>query len=96
MSCRICDSTNLELVVDLGKQPWCNNFLKKEEIGKEPYYPLRVLFCHDCHTSQLDFTVKKEIMFGNHTYLSGTTKSLSEHFQNIANEVDTHFFSVKT
>jgi SAM-dependent methyltransferase len=93
MTCRVCDSTHLEPVVDLGEQPWCNHFLKKEEVGKEPFYPLRVLFCHDCHTSQLDFTVKKEIMFGDHTYLSGTTKSLSEHFRNIANEVDTKFFA---
>ena len=90
--CRVCDSSNLEQVVDLGSQPWCNNFLKKEEIGKEPFYPLRVLYCHDCHTSQLDFTVKKEIMFGDHTYLSGVTKSLSEHFRNVAAEVDRRFF----
>lgn len=93
MICRVCDSTSLELVVDLGNQPWCNHFLKKEEIGKEPFYPLRVLFCHDCHTSQLDFTVKKEIMFGDHTYLSGVTKSLSEHFRNIAAEVDRGFLA---
>jgi 2-polyprenyl-3-methyl-5-hydroxy-6-metoxy-1,4-benzoquinol methylase len=92
MICRVCDSTHLELVIDLGDQPWCNHFLKVEEVGQEPFYPLRVLFCHDCHTSQLDFTVKKEIMFGNHTYLSGTTKSLSEHFKNIAAEVDGLFF----
>lgn len=92
MICRICDSHQLELVIDLGAQPWCNNFLLKEEIGKEPFYPLRVVYCHDCHTSQLDFTVKKEVMFGDHTYLSGITKSLSEHFRNIANEVDRRFF----
>jgi SAM-dependent methyltransferase len=95
MICRVCNSTDLELVVDLGKQPWCNNFLKKEDIGKEPFYPLRVLFCHGCHTSQLDFTVKKEIMFGDHTYLSGVTKSLSEHFRNVAGEVDGRFFLEK-
>lgn len=93
MICRICDSGNLEPVIDLGDQPWCNNFLKKEELGREPFYPLRVLFCHDCHTSQLDFTVKKEIMFGDHTYLSGVTKSLSEHFRRIAQDVDKEFFS---
>ena len=96
MKCRVCDSTHLEKVIDLGEQPWCNNFLKKDEVGKEPFYPLRVLFCHDCKTSQLDFTVKKEIMFGNHTYLSGTTKSLSEHFKSIAVEVDNLFFKDKT
>jgi len=92
MICRVCDSKNLELVIDLGEQPWCNNFLRKDEIGKEPFYPLRVLYCHDCHLSQLDFTVKKEIMFGDHTYLSGVTKSLSEHFRKIAAEVDEMFF----
>lgn len=90
--CRVCDSTNLELAIDLGHQPWCNNFLKPEEVGKEPFYPLRVLYCHDCGTVQLDYTVKKEIMFGDHTYLSGVTKSLSEHFKNVAHEVDDRFF----
>ncbi|ELS33062.1 MULTISPECIES: class I SAM-dependent methyltransferase [Pseudanabaena] len=92
MNCRVCDSTNLELAVDLGSQPWCNHFLKPEEIGKEPFYPLRLLYCQDCETVQLDYTVKKEIMFGNHTYLSGVTKSLSEHFKTVAQEVDTRFF----
>lgn len=95
MICRVCDSRDLEPVIDLGEQPWCNNFLRKEEIGREPFYPLRVLFCRTCHTSQLDFTVKKEIMFGDHTYLSGVTKSLSEHFRAVASEVDSRFFSKK-
>jgi SAM-dependent methyltransferase len=92
MTCRVCDSTNLELAVDLGMQPWCNNFLKKEEVGREPFYPLRVFYCHDCATTQLDYTVKKEIMFGDHTYLSGVTKSLSAHFERIAKEADDRFF----
>ena len=90
--CRVCDSTNLELAIDLGHQPWCNNFLKPEEVGKEPFYPLRVLYCHDCGTVQLDYTVNKEIMFGDHTYLSGVTKSLSQHFKNVAHEIDDRFF----
>jgi SAM-dependent methyltransferase len=80
------------LAVDLGMQPWCNNFLKIEEVGKEPFYPLRVFYCHDCATTQLDYTVKKEIMFGDHTYLSGVTKSLSAHFERIAKEADDRFF----
>jgi len=92
MQCRVCDSTNLELAIDLGSQPWSNHFLKPEEVGKEPYYPLRVLYCHDCATVQLDYTVKKEVMFGDHTYLSGVTKSLSQHFKNVAEEIDEKFF----
>lgn len=91
MFCRVCDSTNLEPAVDLGEQPWCNHFLRAEEVGTEPMYPLRVVYCRDCSTAQLDYTVKKEVMFGDHTYLSGVTRSLSEHFRKVAAEVDQRF-----
>lgn len=91
MVCRICKKNNLEAVIDLGEQPWCNHFLSKDEIGKEPFYPLRVVYCLDCRTTQLNFTVKKEVMFGNHTYLSGVTKSLSDHFKMIANNINDLF-----
>ncbi|OEO29699.1 methyltransferase [Devosia insulae DS-56] len=96
MKCRVCDGLRLEPVVDLGEQPWCNHFLRQEEVGTEPFYPLRVVFCHDCSTAQLDFTVKKEIMFGDHTYLSGVTKALSDHFASVASEVDERFFQGRT
>ena len=92
MKCRVCDSADLELAIDLGSHPWCNNFLTKEQLGKEPFYPLRVVFCHSCRTAQLDYTVKKEIMFSDHTYLSGMTKTLDDHFRKLAGEVDSRFF----
>ena len=96
MLCRVCDSTDLELAIDLGEHPWCNHFLSREEVGSEPYYPLRVVYCHHCGTAQLDYTVRKEIMFGNHTYLSGVTTSLSDHFRSVARLVDARFFSEET
>ena len=86
MKCRVCGSEHLSECIDLGEQPWCNDFITKDQIGHEPYYPLKVLFCNKCKTSQLDYTVKKEIMFGDHTYLSGITKSLSNHFKEVAKE----------
>ena len=92
MKCRICDSSDFELIVDLKNQPWGNHFLTKEEIGSEPFYPLKLIYCNKCSTSQLDYTVKKEIMFGNHTYLSGITKSLKQHFYNVAKDIDDRFF----
>jgi SAM-dependent methyltransferase len=91
VECRVCDGKSLESVIDLGDQPWCNHFLKADEVGFEPFYPLKVVYCHDCATAQLDYTVKKEIMFGDHTYLSGVTKSLSKHFEEVAQEIDRQF-----
>ncbi|MGD9648857.1 MAG: class I SAM-dependent methyltransferase [Pirellulales bacterium] len=91
MLCRVCDSSDLQPAIDLGQQPWCNHFLRPEQIGTEPVYPLRVVWCASCRTAQLDFTIKKEIMFGDHTYLSGVTQSLSNHFRDVAGDVDRRF-----
>jgi SAM-dependent methyltransferase len=93
MNCRVCGKGGPVPAIDLGRQPWCNHFLKADEIGREEYYPLRVVYCEGCGAAQLDYTVRKEVMFGNHTYLSGVTKSLGEHFRTIAAELDTRFFS---
>lgn len=92
MNCRICKATALSPVMDLGDQPWGNHFLRPEEVGHEPFYPLRLVYCNDCCTVQLDYTVAKEVMFSDHTYLSGMTRSLDQHFSNVAEEVDRRFF----
>jgi SAM-dependent methyltransferase len=96
MRCRVCDSTKLELAIDLGQQPWCNHFLKADEVGREPLYPLRVVWCADCRTAQLDYAVAKETMFGDHTYLSGITRSLSDHFRKVSTEIDQRFTKDRT
>ncbi|MGN0869919.1 MAG: class I SAM-dependent methyltransferase [Victivallales bacterium] len=96
MNCRVCGKNNLEPVIDLGEQPWGNDFLTKGQVGHEMYYPLCTVFCHDCHTLQLNYTVPKEKMFANHTYLSGITRSLSDHFKMIAESADRSFFADRT
>ncbi|NGX41205.1 MAG: Ubiquinone biosynthesis O-methyltransferase [Candidatus Anoxychlamydiales bacterium] len=92
MKCRVCDSKDFKLVVDLKEQPVGLHFITKDQIGSEPFYPLRVLYCTRCQTSQLDYTVKKEVMYSDHTYLSGITKSLKLHFDGVAKDVDDRFF----
>jgi SAM-dependent methyltransferase len=91
MHCRVCDGARLDLAIDLGEQPWANQFLPPERAGEEPYYPLRVVQCQDCRTAQLDYTVAKETLFGDHTYLSGTTRTLDRHFGEMASEIDRRF-----
>lgn len=95
MICRVCDSSRLVPAVDLGEQPWANHFLTPEQVGQEPKYPLRVVLCQQCQTAQLDHTVPKETMFAEHTYLSGMTKTLSDHFARVAREVDSRFFAAR-
>ena len=85
-ACRSCGSTSVESVLDLGCQPWCNDFLTEEEVGKEKTYPLHLICCQKCELLQLDYTVPKEVMFSDHCYLSGVTKTLVEHFYEVAQE----------
>ena len=96
MNCRSCGEKKLSVILDLGKQPWCNDFLSKERLGKEKTYPLRLNYCEECELLQLDHTVPKEIMFGDHCYLSGVTKTLVDHFYEVAEENVTQFGMLST
>ena len=84
--CRGCGSSNFTEVLDLGSQPWCNDFLSLDQIGKEKLYPLCMVHCDECGLLQLDHTVPKEVMFADHQYLSGMTTTLVNHFYEIAKE----------
>jgi len=79
-------TTDYEVILDLGNQPWANNFLPKEEVGKEPKYPLQLVYCNQSELLQLNYFVPKEVMFKEHFYLSGTTRTLLRHFYKIAEE----------
>jgi 2-polyprenyl-3-methyl-5-hydroxy-6-metoxy-1,4-benzoquinol methylase len=94
--CRVCDGFHFDLILDLGDQPWGNGFIPEELIEFEKSYPLKLIRCRDCETAQLDFTVPKETMFLNHTYLSGVTKTLENHFRETALKVQEEFLKEKT
>lgn len=85
--CRICGSDRLQRFLSLGSQPHCNRFLRRDELGSEPSYPLDVYFCHECALVQLGHTVPREVMFLDHPYVSGTTQSLTEHFSRLATKI---------
>lgn len=84
-NCRICKGSNLTKFMDLGVQPHCNSFLDQGRLDQnEPHWPLDLLFCHDCHLVQLGSVVDPDVMFRNYVYVSGTTRSLPEHFRKSA------------
>lgn len=85
ITCRVCGGRHVELFIDLGDQPHCNRLVPPERMsGTDPAYPLRVGFCQDCTLVQIDHTIPKEQMFSDYPYVSGTTKTLVEHFRQTA------------
>ena len=89
MTCRLCNSKNLSLFLDLGHHPPSDQFVKKERLNNEfAYYPLKVNICNNCKFHQLNYVVKKEILYDEeYPYESSQTKVGNQHFNNFANSV---------
>jgi nucleoside-diphosphate-sugar epimerase/2-polyprenyl-3-methyl-5-hydroxy-6-metoxy-1,4-benzoquinol methylase/quercetin dioxygenase-like cupin family protein len=81
--CRSCDSTKLKRVVSLGYQPLANN-LSKNKSEKDELFPLEMNYCTNCHNCQLSVAVEPKKMFSNYLYLSSTSKTFRDHFDNAA------------
>lgn len=84
-TCRGCNSTNLEMVLDLGKSPLANNLLDSKD-SEHNLYPLELMYCKDCHNCQLSYTVPADEMFKHYLYLSSTTSTLRNHFAEAGNK----------
>jgi SAM-dependent methyltransferase len=83
--CRCCCFTELERVLDLGCQPLANSCLK--EPAELPTYPLELMVCQSCFHAQLSVVVNPDLMFRNYLYVSGTSRTLREHFAGFARDV---------
>jgi len=92
--CRVCDSTRLVKLLDLGLQPLCNNFITREQLALgERKYPMVLFVCQDCYLVQLTESAPTHEMFENHPYLTGSTKALVRHFAELARELSEKFLS---
>lgn len=77
--CIACGGTHLVPLLDLGKQPLANSFLKSES-QLEPIFPLATNYCKDCYHVQLTHKVNPDLLFKNYLYVSGTAKTQLEYF----------------
>jgi SAM-dependent methyltransferase len=84
VTCRSCAGTRLARILDLGLQPWGNDFIPIQEKRDVQKYPLELFFCWSCALIQIGHTIPKERMFTEHLYFSGTTRSLRAHFERVA------------
>jgi SAM-dependent methyltransferase len=92
MRCRICGQERVEEFLDLGDQPHCNRLVPPVLADQqEPIFPLRAGFCQNCTLVQIDHTIPKENMFSDYPYVSGTTKTLVEHFRQTAERLVTTY-----
>jgi len=89
----MCESTNLELFLDLGFIPLVDRFLTQQELNEpETLYPLNLRICNDCGLVQLGYIVPAEKLYDeNYAYESGTTTKRRESYLELATYVCKNF-----
>jgi 2-polyprenyl-3-methyl-5-hydroxy-6-metoxy-1,4-benzoquinol methylase len=85
--CLCCDQQNLTKILDLKEQPLANSYTKtKEEV--EMFFPLALNYCNNCTHLQLTHAVNPDLLFKNYLYVSGTTKTLKQYFDEFVQLVE--------
>lgn len=88
LTCRLCDSKNVERVVNLEPIPLSENYSTDRDIAKNaPRYPVDVYMCADCgHVQHLD-VIDPKVLWNSYTYYSGDAKGMPEHFLQMADKI---------
>jgi SAM-dependent methyltransferase len=85
--CRICRSTQLQEILDLGIQPLANNLLSSKDFNSEKKFPLILLRCSACTAIQLSVNVNPKLMFQEYLWVTGTSQIAQEHCNKLANYI---------
>lgn len=85
-SCRLCGSTDLQDVVNLGDQPPANS-LRNSLTEVVPAAPLRLVHCAACAAAQLTATVEPEYLFSKYVWVTATSSTAREYSQYFCDEV---------
>ncbi len=87
-ACRGCAGTGLEPILDLGRQPLANAFLRDPaEFDGERRFPLVVHACPDCGLVQLVDVIDPEVLFAHYLYVTGTSTTIAAHNRRYAADV---------
>jgi SAM-dependent methyltransferase len=92
-SCRVCGSTSLRTVIDLGPQHLQGSFVKPDR----PAPPLRRIPCvlvrcdptaeeNACGLLQMQHSVPPEILYDSYWYRSGTNQTMRDHLSGIVRD----------
>ena len=86
-NCRICDSSKIDSILNLGNQPLANALREIDDLTEEIYIPLEIIRCDNCTTVQLSVNVDPDIMFKEYFWVTGTTKTATDHLEKLSTSI---------
>ena len=85
-SCRLCFSSKIHDVLDLGFQPPANSLRAELKISI-PTAPLKLMYCDDCSSVQLSATVDPNYLFNQYVWVTGTSSTARKYSEFFCSEV---------
>ncbi|MDC0351969.1 class I SAM-dependent methyltransferase [Candidatus Pelagibacter sp.] len=81
--CQICNSNDLETILDLGYQPLADDLRPIDQKNqKTNFYPLKINLCRKCIMLQTSSIVEDEILYPkNYHYTPGISKQVRDNFK---------------
>ena len=87
--CEVCKNPDLELVVDLGDHPLCDDLVKLTEQRVCKEHPIQVLFCAQCYTAYQKYQVPKKDLFPKtYHYRARFTADVLSGMSNLVNDCE--------
>ena len=85
-NCRICNSTNLKNVIDLGNQALTGVFIEDgKSVGK---YNMSLSMCQDCGLTQINEVYDLDLLYGDgYGYESALNASMIDHLKGKAEKM---------
>ncbi len=81
--CQICRSVTLP-GLDVGPQPVGDLVIPRAQLNKpETFYPMQLHHCPKCGLTQLGYIVNPRIVYKNFPFVSGTTRTATDHLQSL-------------
>ena len=82
--CEICGSNKLSKIIDLGKNPLCDDLIDIKSKKKNNLYNIIISICKNCLTAYQNYEVEKKILFPkNYHYRARFTKDVLNGFKDI-------------
>ena len=89
INCRHCDTELNNQLINLGKSPPSNAYLKSTDLDDAEYfYPLKVFVCEKCFLVQIpEYKSHEDIFNDQYAYFSSYSKSWLEHAFNFVEQI---------
>ena len=87
-TCRLCDSAELDLALQLRPMPIADGFVPVElkDVPQESF-PLELFLCRNCGHAQLLDVVDPEILYRSYLYTTSTSLGLDKHYKQYAADI---------